>query len=411
MRGGCSSRACSSLSSEKRSTSKNITRSIKSITATATTMTNKFQRGLYASLVRLVEGEESKAFYFKDHQLDNRVYRIFNYLLASYSDFCKPGALECRGIMFEMADDAPVDLVSMPMEKFFNLHENPMTMNLDLSQVKEIALKADGSLISTFIHTNGDGRPELRLKSKGSIMSTQSNDAMKFLETNCAFQNELFELAKMGYTINLEWCAPHNRVVVGYSEPQLTLLNIRNNQNGEYIDRTHPHVMELVDVQQYWIDQVEGVHDTAAFVESIPDMKNIEGYVATLASGQRIKIKTTWYLSLHRSKNVLNSGRLLFDVVIEEASDDVKSLWHYDPEAIKLIEDMELLLEREYNSMVYAVEHFHQRNHNLSQKEYAILAKEELASNHVGLAMRKYIGREVDYKMAMKKQWKTFVDG
>ncbi|UQJ95715.1 RNA ligase 1 and tail fiber attachment catalyst [Klebsiella phage CPRSB] len=33
--------------------------------------------------------------------------RIFNYRMASYTDWLKPGALECRGIMFEMDGDTP----------------------------------------------------------------------------------------------------------------------------------------------------------------------------------------------------------------------------------------------------------------------------------------------------------------
>ena len=126
---------------------------------------NRYQNTLYRDLLTLVE--ESEAFYYKDFQLADRWYRIFNYRLASYSDFLKPGALECRGIMFEIEPEhgAPKRLASLPMEKFFNLNENPFTMGLDLSTIIDFELKADGSLMSSYWHEDGEAT-WLMLKSK-----------------------------------------------------------------------------------------------------------------------------------------------------------------------------------------------------------------------------------------------------
>ena len=90
---------------------------------------NKFQLNLYNDLFALANSNE--AFFFKDQELDNLVYRVFSYRLASYNDFCAPGAFESRGIMFEMDQETPIRLAAMPMEKFFNDSENPFTMNLD----------------------------------------------------------------------------------------------------------------------------------------------------------------------------------------------------------------------------------------------------------------------------------------
>jgi T4 RnlA family RNA ligase len=129
------------------------------------------QQKLYDNLIALTKANE--AFYYQDFELDGKKYRIFNYRLASYTDFQQPGALECRGVMFEVQDEVAVRLASLPMEKFFNLNENPMTMNLDLTQVVRIEEKADGSLMSTYIHND-----QLRLKSKGSLFSEQALHAM-----------------------------------------------------------------------------------------------------------------------------------------------------------------------------------------------------------------------------------------
>ncbi len=77
-------------------------------------------------------------------------------------------AQKFRGIMFEMDGDTPIRIASRPMEKFFNLNENPMTMGIDISDVEYIMDKADGSLVSSYVD---DGY--LYLKSKTSLYSDQ----------------------------------------------------------------------------------------------------------------------------------------------------------------------------------------------------------------------------------------------
>jgi len=42
----------------------------------------------------------------------------------------------------------------------------------------------------------------------------------------------------------------------------------------------------------------------------------------------------------------------------------------------------------------------------MTQKDYAILGQEELTRMYFGLAMSKFVGREVNYKDFLKKQWK-----
>lgn len=65
-----------------------------------------------------------EAFYYRGFSIDDTYYRIFNYRLASYSDFILPSALECRGIMFEVDFGGRyVNLVCRPMKKFFNVNE------------------------------------------------------------------------------------------------------------------------------------------------------------------------------------------------------------------------------------------------------------------------------------------------
>jgi RNA ligase len=365
---------------------------------------NAYQTKLYEDLMALVQSSE--AFYFVDQESYGTMYRIFLYRLASYTDFCQPSALECRGITFQIEGEGynafPIRLAAMPMEKFFNLYENPFTMDLDLTQIDMIEDKADGSLISTFTGLSGD----LRLKTKGSLASDQAIAAMNWLNDQPNFESELQQLANYGYTINMEWVAPDNRIVLGYDTPELRVLNIRNHEDGSYCDRSELDPAVYPEIYSRWTKRVE-TDDPVSFVASVPDMTGIEGFVVRLKSGQRVKIKTAWYLALHHTKDNINSPRRLFEAVLEEATDDMRSLFHDDPLAIQTIEEMERFVEEKYNHMVDTVERFYERNKHLERKEYAILGQEELAGTmFFGLAMNKYVGKPTDYKVFLKGKWK-----
>ena len=84
---------------------------------------------LFNQLVELVKTNE--AFYKQEFKLGNSTYWIFNYRLATYTDFLAPGALWCRGTMFEVTQNGDfMRLASLPMPKFFNLGEVfPLRLN------------------------------------------------------------------------------------------------------------------------------------------------------------------------------------------------------------------------------------------------------------------------------------------
>merc|ERR1712025_613624 len=121
-----------------------------------------------------------------------KTYRIFNYQLASYAQFCMPNGLECRGHMFEIDENQkPIRLAALPMPKFFNIGENPFTQNLNFENVRQVMRKEDGSLISTFLDKN----EELAFKSKASLTSDQVTDVSEFmrLPEQSKFKEELLE--------------------------------------------------------------------------------------------------------------------------------------------------------------------------------------------------------------------------
>lgn len=365
---------------------------------------------LYDDLIRLCSNE---AFYFIDQELDGVKYRIFNYRLASYSDFCLPNARECRGVMFKIENDQPTALVSRTPEKFFNYRENPFTMNVDFSKSSLIMDKADGSLISTFLH-NG----EVCLKTKASLFSEQAVAAQKIFNNDEHLKYACKYFVGNNYTVNMEYVSPTNRIVIGYQKPQLVVLSIRHNITGEYVSPNNLRSVARADIYNtiglYWVKTFR-VNDMAAtyggtmqsFVDAIPKIENIEGFVI-YTDGLFTKHKTDWYLTRHRAKDSINSTRRLFEAVLDEAVDDVRSLFYDDPTAIARINDVQEKTDKIYNHLVATIEAFYAANKELDRKSYAILGQQTFTDGSFGLAMSKFLGKEVDYKEFLKKNYKRY---
>jgi T4 RnlA family RNA ligase len=360
---------------------------------------NGVQRQLYDNLMQRVA--ESEAFFYVDQMMEGVTFRIFNYRLASYSEFMEPGAIECRGVMFEMDGDEPVRLAARPMEKFFNYRENPLTMDVDLSTVTDVWDKADGSLISTYT-ING----QLYAKSKGSLHSDQAVAATKIINEDLVLNGLLLWAEGNGFTVNMEYVAPTNRIVIGYDREDLIVLNARNRETGEYVDHDYlEYVFGHRVVKRYDLDDQA---EMLRFFEGLPDMTGIEGVVVRTADGLHMKMKTEAYMTAHRAKDSINSPRRLFEAVLEEATDDLRSLFYDDPQALAMIAEMEEKVEGIYNHLVDTVERFYERNKHLDRKSYAILGQEELEGRTFGLAMQKYTGRQVDYKDFLRRRYKDF---
>lgn len=357
--------------------------------------------------MRLVNANE--AFYFQDYKLDNQTYRIFNYRLASYADFVEPDALECRGHMFEVDDEQkPIRIASWCQTKFFNLFENPMTMDLDLSEIENIEDKHDGSLISTFIHNE-----KLRLKSKGSLSSDQVIQATNwlYLTKNESYRAALEATTLANYTVNLEWTSPDNRIVLGYLEPKLIVLNVRCNITGKLFtfDKSD-EIGSILDIKNviYYPPVELGNLTPEEFVNEIPNMTGIEGYIIRFKSGLHVKRKCNWYLALHHAKDSVNNPRRLFEAIIDEGIDDLRVMFKDDPLAIRRIDEMQTTVDHLYNNMVKSVEQFYEQNKELDRKSFAIKGQNELDSRYFYLAMLKFQNKDPQYKLYLKSKWKLF---
>ena len=361
---------------------------------------------LYEMLMALCEKNE--AFFFHDHEYDGTLYRMFNYRLCSYTDFLEPAALECRGHMFRIDNStASAHLVTLAPRKFFNLNENSMSMPdaLPLGNVVSVTDKRDGSLISTYLHGN-----EVRLKSKGSLASDQAIGSMALIQTKkyADFKSDLYKACVMGLTVNMEYTAPDNRIVLSYTEPELRVFSIRNNIEGftlakEDIDALFPAISRA------WVDIHKTPDDMLDFFESYKTEENKEGYVVQFETGTGVKLKTEWYFIRHRIKDTISNDKHLFEAIITDAVDDALSLFVDDHIVIDRIKTMTAKVVPKYNHMIDTIEKFYQTNQLLDRKSYAILSK-DLPNGYLGLCMKLFDGKVPDYQTFAVKRCETFLD-
>jgi T4 RnlA family RNA ligase len=361
---------------------------------------------LYKELMDLVENNE--AFYYKDYEVEGILYRVFNYRLASYTDFQKPSALEARGITF-LINPEPL-VVSRPYKKFFNLDENPFTMGLDLTTCDSVSVKLDGSLITTYYNPY---TKKFGVKSKQDFFSDQSTMAWSYLTRpeNLIFTNYIYEIASNNYSVIMELISPANRIVIEYPKTELKIHGIRHNSTGELIYKETDIFEKFgynTDILMSMVYRSSSISED--FIKEIPCMTGTEGFVFTKGN-DLIKLKTSWYKSLHHLKDSVNSERRLFESIIDETVDDVKTMFTTDKFMMDAILEMESRVIPKYNHIISSVETFYLENKDLTRKEYALKAQsDQSVCAWFSLAMEKYIGRPVNYKEYCKKYRKELFE-
>jgi T4 RnlA family RNA ligase len=364
-----------------------------------------FALNLYNQLMALTL-ETDSPFYYVDQLLDNSIYRIFNYRLANYTDFCKDGARECRGHMFQITPEGQfIRFAAMPMAKFFNLNENPFTLDFPFDNVQLIMDKVDGSLISSYVHHPA----KIRLKSKAALASDQAIAAMATLEKLPKLAKFVEVLTANGWTVNMEYVAPDNRIVLPYQKADLIVLNVRKLADGSYWDyKSLKEYMIYADCAEHLVPNIaETIAEVNDFVNSIPSMTGIEGFVVVTGKDS-VKVKTEWYQSLHRAKDSVNSPKALYEVVVNEAHDDLRAAFSEDQWVLGRIAAMEVLVKAIYAKIKAGPEAFYAENKELDRKSFAIKGQSELDRMFFGIAMTLYLGKEVNYKEFLLKHYKEF---
>lgn len=323
-------------------------------------------------------------------------YTVVNYILMGNATFppitdeYSKIRRECRGLIF---DTETGDIISRRFHKFFNAGERTETLpeNIDINAPHNVYEKLDGSMVTPIRLSGG-----IRWATKMGITDV-SMQAEIFVCDHPNYTDFADRIMSLGYTPIFEWCSRKNRIVLDYPKDELVLLAIRHNKTGAYVE-----MASNSDVFEFNIPVVQSlkadIYDWPEFVNSVltnPEGGS-EGWVVCFYNGHRVKVKTQWYVNLHRVKSAINKERNLVTLILEEQLDDLKAFML--PEDLEKVdeyvdtfwENIELESQALYNVL-------HNANKIcVSRKDFAVYLQEQVEDDILTTKERSIIFKFMD---------------
>ena len=340
-------------------------------------------------------------FYESKFNIDGYNASIFNYRLSSYNDFVNYNAFELRGITFVFNLDGSLYKRFLLMEKFFNVNENESSLfdTIKNKKVKSVYLKEDGSIISFVELPNG----KIVAKSKMSFESEQAIMAQNLFETNLNINEFVKDCLSKDLTPIFEYVGPMNRVVVKYDNSDLVLLRLRDNKTGNYLsidgyDLSRPMSFKF------------SLNDLISLKTSL---EGIEGWIVEFVDGQKVKIKTDWYHSLHRIfTDYSNREDYLIDMILDEKIDDVLSVLDYGSENRNFVEKVLDTTNKKLLEISNEIDRV-LSTYNGDKKLFALEYKDhklfgimtQIISGKDKMEVIKYFIKKVTYRLSGAREW------
>jgi T4 RnlA family RNA ligase len=256
-------------------------------------------------------------FYESKFVIDEFNISIFNYRLVQYSDFKDNSAFETRGITYVFNSDGSLFKRYLLLHKFFNLNQVEETQYSLIKdyQIKSISNKEDGSVASFIRLPNG----RVIAKSKMSFESDQAVGMMRIYNSNKELRNFVNWSLDNDIIAIFEYVSPQNRIVLKYSDEELILLRLRDNKTGEYLDLSN--YSDKIGSIKVAPSDVSTLDQLIELSKSVEDK---EGWIVQFTNGLFIKIKTSWYCSLHGLlTNDLYREHILVNYILDEKIDDI----------------------------------------------------------------------------------------
>jgi len=267
---------------------------------------------------------------------------------------------ECRGLIF----DDEGNLISRRYHKFFNVNERDETQadRIDWSQPHYILEKLDGSMISPIMV-----RGNLRWTTKMGITDVAMQTEV-FVAANPIYADFARQCIKDDMTPIFEWCSRKQRIVVDYAEDQLVLTAVRMLKSGQYMD------YRLVNaLGKYWhVPSVRAHEITEDLIQTISTWEGSEGVVVRFDDGHMVKIKASWYVLRHKSKEAITREKNVIEYIVNDRVDDV--LPFLQAEDQDRLKDFQKDFWEGFNSMVNAYERYWAmvQQAGLDRKAYAL---------------------------------------
>ena len=287
-------------------------------------MKNSYFLPTYEECRKICDANGNLTFYESKHVIDNFQISIFNYRMATSSNFELPipgnpniKAHELRGLTFVWNLDGSLYKRYLMLDKFWNMNQTPCSMYSIIKdyKIKTVYEKEDGSIASFVQLPNG----KVMARSKTSFQSEQAVEIQKIYDKWPNIKEFVDFCVKNDITPIFEYVSPTNRIVVPYANTDLILLRMINNTTGEYLD--------LVDYIQY-LDGITVAKSYNYSLDELVELKDViegkEGWIVQFENGKMIKIKTSHYISLHGLfTQELNRENTLISLIIDEKIDDI----------------------------------------------------------------------------------------
>ncbi len=258
-------------------------------------------------------------------------------------------ASECRGLIIAKQDGSefPHDekgkldeyyspgetvIIAYPFDRFFNYGQD--NVNVDFSKGVKVQEKMDGTLIIVnWDFVNGDWCVATRSSPDADIIGTNG------LTFRVLLERALLEEYKVSFdqfssrldqtvTYCFELTTPLNRIVVNYSNFELTLLGARDLKSGIEIDICD----DILDIGIKRVKEFDfsDVDSLVAWVNTLKPLES-EGVVvrqqaldAGAKSYNRFKVKSEAYCNLHRFTGNVVSDRQLLLCILHGNDDDAR---------------------------------------------------------------------------------------
>lgn len=238
---------------------------------------------------------------------------------------------ECRGLIFDLSGK----LVNRRYHKFFNVNEREETLAHKLlwGHPHVILEKLDGSMVSPCF-VNGS----LRWMTKMGITDT-SMAAEVFVAQHPDYVEFAERYLSHGMTPIFEWCSNKNRIVLDYAEDRLVLTGLRDIVRGTYL--LHDALEALG--ERYGIDVVKAYdYKSEGLLDLVRQQEDSEGVVVRFDDGHMVKIKSDWYVRIHKVKSLLENEREVVALVLRNELDDLFPV--LPPKDVKKVQDYAYVL-------------------------------------------------------------------
>lgn len=344
--------------------------------------------------------EKNECFTHRVREFNNVKISVFDYLLASYNDFVKPSeelpeytAFELRGLCFTHNEDGSVHKRYLMLDKFFNLNQCPQYQLEDVKHktIRKIMDKMDGSVMRFIKLPNG----EVVAKSKTFFDNDQTKMAMAYYNSKEDFRKFINESLDKNIAVILEIVSRLNRIVVQYQETKLVVIEMRDEETGQYLD-VHNHEL----IKKYNVEIVED--ETAKYVqqgdstldvfnklfEQKATLVNKEGWIIEFTDGQLLKLKCDEYCRLH---GILTDGfskeNIFMIMIVDNTIDDALAELAIDDPRREVVEKITTAFSHYLSRKVKEVISFVKETYKGDKKQWCLEYRQHPLFNYSAMIL------------------------